>query len=235
MFKPLVTSSPLGSRISMTQHLEGSCSKGNVIKREESYPCITWFMGNLRKRAIINFMARIDHPTILFHGTPWCKVLYRFKSSNSSPAVRISEKTVIMSSNKENQPVQATSMSERHLIRGLARSWLYSCTKVSLHCDKFEGIPMFHHSSRSLRDLVDLIPAKEEEARRILSAKKNFRRKIPSGNLNWNSIGGTAACQFENTSVRGILNWSWIGGISPSQIDFCSVRGMAQANTHQQA
>jgi len=84
---------------------------GNALKREESYPHISQIMGNHRTRATIISTARIDLLANLPCGTPWHKVPYCIRPANSSPTMRISENTVIMSSSKENQPVHATSTS----------------------------------------------------------------------------------------------------------------------------
>jgi hypothetical protein len=160
MSKPLISSTTPEGRLSTTQHMEGSCSKKIVIKREVKYPCTFWLMGIRKKQANFDLMAIFGHLAILLRGTlPYLSLHYRIascriKSTITPLEVRTNENNSIMNSSKEKQAIQATSINERHLIRGLTRSWWHSCTKVSPHCDKFGGKPTIHHLSQSLHGIL---------------------------------------------------------------------------------
>lgn len=136
MSRSHVISAPPGSRILVARHLEGSCRLGKSLKEPRSTPNISWFVGNRRTSPFsAASMAKIDLPANFPRGTPWHKVHRNNRASNTTPNLRLNEKSVIMNFSVETQPVQATSTYERHSIHGIIRSCLYSCTKVILNHD----------------------------------------------------------------------------------------------------
>jgi hypothetical protein len=128
MSKPLISSAPLGNRISTTLQMEDYYSKKIVIKGEVKYPHTSWLVGMCKKQAKLDRMEIFDHHAILLHETLLYKALqfriassYSIKSTITPLEVRTRENNYIMISSQEKQVVQATSKHERHLIRELTQ------------------------------------------------------------------------------------------------------------------